>query len=341
MRLVVRCGICSLLALATCRLALSAPPPPPKMTGSLRRSLEELDQAIQDIPGASENIQELRAWLEEARKSVEEDWDLTKANRGLSLLGEAIETELGGKPAKLLAAKLVQRVREVKVFPPVFYPKSGKRVLPDMIRAAVGERLAAQALAARGHAVLFFRLAVDKANEHGFDIVTMKNGKVYFIDNKAFTVGGKVYAASALTSTFAKHLRKMVTKFLEFAEDPERTQPERELYGEAVHAIRSDNYTRAVTNANITSDDRILTGLDPRLQGRPIEFLDLLRSIGERRTIYIREPEYIHLRHGAAQAWYAWAREHFPDDDVNFISPRGRVPPGETVQVLRGEPGSL
>jgi hypothetical protein len=145
-----------------------------------------------------------------------------------------------------------------------------------LVRGNLGERRAAEALAADGHHILSYKPSILGTNQGGIDIVTMRNGVVHLIDNKALTRSGNVGSVSALTDNFAQNLaavRAELTRTLANAGSP----GERQLLQQALNALNSNNFVRAVTNANVTPDNRILRGVTQQLQRQDIQFIDLMR----------------------------------------------------------------
>jgi Holliday junction resolvase-like predicted endonuclease len=132
----------------------------------------------------------------------------------------------------------------------------------------VGERLAVEALAQQGHHILDYKPDIAGTNQGGIDIVTMKDGIVYLIDNKAYRTGRNVGSVSALEKNFEKNLAAVREKFEAFAADPTRNAAQRSRYGAAVEAIDNGNYQKAVATATIAPDGKHSSGLTAGLQGR-------------------------------------------------------------------------
>lgn len=131
----------------------------------------------------------------------------------------------------------------------------------------VGERLAAEGLAQQGHKILSYKPDIKGTNQGGIDIVTIKEGQVYFIDNKAYTTGRNVAAVSALDKNFAQNVAEVRAQFAQYAVDPNRSEAERNLYQQAVDAIDGGNYQKAVTTAGIAPDGKHSPGITPGLDG--------------------------------------------------------------------------
>src|SRR5262249_54284211 len=76
-----------------------------------------------------------------------------------------------------------------------------------------GERLAVDALNQQGHTILDFKPDIKGTNQGGFDAVTMKDGVVNFVDNKAYSTGKNVGSVSALDKNFDQNLAATRQKF--------------------------------------------------------------------------------------------------------------------------------
>jgi len=72
-------------------------------------------------------------------------------------------------------------------------------------RGNLGEKLAAEALAADRYKILYYKPNIEGTNQGGIDIVAMKGGVVYFFDNKALTRAGNISSVSALTTNLAQN----------------------------------------------------------------------------------------------------------------------------------------
>jgi Holliday junction resolvase-like predicted endonuclease len=178
---------------------------------------------------------------------------------------------------------------EPKVTEPAFLPEmedgpprgpssNPAEIAQNLARGNLGERLAADALHADGHTILSYKPDIAGTNQGGIDIVTLKNNKVYFIDNKALTRAGNVSNVSALTTNFDKNMATVRTDFSRFAADTTRSAAERDLFQNAVRSIDSGSYIRAVTNANVAPDTKILSGVSQQLKNQGIEFINVMRK---------------------------------------------------------------
>jgi WXG100 family type VII secretion target len=148
-------------------------------------------------------------------------------------------------------------------------------------RGNLGERLATDALAADGHEILSYKPSILGTNQGGIDMVTMKDGVVYFVDNKALTRSGNVSSVSALTTNFANNQAAVLTE-LRTAISTAGSAQEASVLQSAVDAIEAGNFKRVVTNANMTTNDAILSGVTQNLADQGIEFIDVFQPLGAR-----------------------------------------------------------
>lgn len=146
-----------------------------------------------------------------------------------------------------------------------------------LIRGNLGERLATDALAARGHSVLMYKPDIAGTNQGGIDMVTIHNGVVFLVDNKALTRSGNVSSVSALTTNFTQNLATVRNQIAAMAADATRSAGERQLMQQALDALNSGNFVRAVTNANVAPDNQILSGITQQLQSLGLRFIDVVR----------------------------------------------------------------
>jgi Holliday junction resolvase-like predicted endonuclease len=148
-------------------------------------------------------------------------------------------------------------------------------------RGNLGEKLATEALAAEGHKILGYKPSVLGTNQGGIDMVTIKDGFVHFIDNKALSRSGNVSSVSALTTNFAKN-KDAVLKELKDALARAASKEEKDVLQSAVTAIEKGNYKRVVTNANLTKNDAILSGVSQALKDKGFEFIDVFKPLGSK-----------------------------------------------------------
>jgi hypothetical protein len=144
-----------------------------------------------------------------------------------------------------------------------------------LVRGNIGEKLAADVLATRGHRILSFKPSILGTNQGGIDIVTIENGVVYLIDNKALTKAGNIGSVSALTTNFNQNLASVRRDLQTALAVPGISADEAATLQQAVTAIDNGNYVRAVTNANISRDTQVLTGVTDNLAGQGIQFINV------------------------------------------------------------------
>lgn len=144
-----------------------------------------------------------------------------------------------------------------------------------LVRGNIGEKLAADVLATRGHRILSFKPSILGTNQGGIDIVTIENGVVYLIDNKALTRAGNIGSVSALTTNFNQNLAAVRRDLQAALSVSGISADEAATLQQAVNAIDSRNYVRAVTNANISRDTQILTGVTQNLSDQGITFINV------------------------------------------------------------------
>lgn len=147
-----------------------------------------------------------------------------------------------------------------------------------LARGNFGERAATEALAADGHTILSYKPAIAGTNQGGIDMVTLLNGVVHFIDNKALTRSGNVSSVSALTTNFAKNRAAVVQEFTQYLNDLARPAAERAMFQRAVDNINNGKFVRAVTNANLAPDTAILSDISDKLKKLGLVFMDVMHS---------------------------------------------------------------
>jgi Holliday junction resolvase-like predicted endonuclease len=156
-----------------------------------------------------------------------------------------------------------------------------------LIRGNVGERLAADALASDGHLILMYKPDILGTNQGGIDIVTLRDGVLYLIDNKALTRTGNAASVSALTTNYAKNVAAVGRDLTAMLADPARSAAERDIIRQALQALTSGKVIRAVTNANILVENapivgaklaretKFLSGVTSKLANQGIQFIDV------------------------------------------------------------------
>jgi hypothetical protein len=145
-----------------------------------------------------------------------------------------------------------------------------------LARGNFGERAATEALAADGHTILSYKPDVGGTNQGGIDMVTLRNGVVHFIDNKALTRSGNVSSVSALTTNFAKNRAAVVQEFTQYLNDLARPAAERAMFQRAVDDINKGKFVRAVTNANLAPNTAILSDVSDQLKKLGLVFIDVM-----------------------------------------------------------------
>jgi hypothetical protein len=157
-------------------------------------------------------------------------------------------------------------------------------------QAITGERLAADALAANGHVIIYAPTETKEASQSGFDIVTMKkddSGKnvLYMIDNKAFTTGNDVGRVSALEENREKNIEKLREYLAEYEAKAENDH-QRGVLQEASRLLdRKEDQCFAVTNAAVAKDEKLSKDVSDRLKEKNIEFLDIHNLAEDRETV--------------------------------------------------------
>jgi Holliday junction resolvase-like predicted endonuclease len=146
-----------------------------------------------------------------------------------------------------------------------------------LARGNFGERAAAEALAADGHTILYYKPDIMGTNQGGIDIVSIRNGMVYFIDNKAISRSGNIAEVSALTDNFVQNRAAVIRQFTAYVNDATRPAAERALFRRAIDLINDGKTVRAATNANVARDTRILSGVSQKLRTLRIQFIDVMR----------------------------------------------------------------
>lgn len=200
---------------------------------------------------------------------------LAKELKGLKA---ASKTE--GKAAKS-ADDLAKEAADAKALDDTFKGGKGEgayETTTRLKRGNLGERLATDALAADGHKVLSFKPDIRGTNQGGIDMLTMKDGVVYFLDNKALTRTGNISSVSALTTNFAKN-KASALQSLKTALAAAPTKAERDVLQGAIDTIEAGNFKKVVTNANLTRGDAILSGVTDKLKKEGIEFIDVFQPL--------------------------------------------------------------
>jgi len=156
------------------------------------------------------------------------------------------------------------------------------RTTANLAKGNFGERMAADALARDGHQILYFKPSILGTNQGGIDICSYKDGRVYLIDNKAFTSQGNISSVSSLTTNLAKNIARAERDLAAMAADVTRPAAERQIIRQALTALQQDQYFRVVTNAALTKNADIKTGVTQALARQGIQFIDVFKVTGNR-----------------------------------------------------------
>lgn len=156
------------------------------------------------------------------------------------------------------------------------------RTTANLAKANFGERMAAAALARDGHQILFFKPSILETNQSGIDICSYKDGLVYLVDNKAFTSGKNIDSVSSLTTNLAKSIDDVERDLAAMAADVTRSPDERKIIGETLTALLQQKYVKVVTNAALTENAYISTGVTQALARQGIQFIDVFQVTGNR-----------------------------------------------------------
>jgi Holliday junction resolvase-like predicted endonuclease len=143
----------------------------------------------------------------------------------------------------------------------------------------LGERLAADTLAGDGHTILYFKPDILGTNQGGIDIVTIKDGIVHLVDNKALSRTGNVNSVSALTTNLEQNVTAVLS-YLGRSLAEATSGEQREVLQSAIAAIQAGQVRTVVTNANFAKNGVSVTGVSESLRVKGMKFIDLLRRYG-------------------------------------------------------------
>ncbi len=150
-------------------------------------------------------------------------------------------------------------------------------------RGNIGERLAADWLAENDYEILNYKPRIEDTNKRGIDLVALRDDAVYLVDNKALTRDGNVSSVSALTANLDRNVEDVKQSLIATANELKDHPDELATVRKALDALNEGRYVLAVTNANVTPDDRILSGLTDRLAQQGLTFIDVMNGeSGER-----------------------------------------------------------
>lgn len=149
----------------------------------------------------------------------------------------------------------------------------------NLARGNTGERLATDVLVTRGHTVIDFKPSILGTNQGGIDMVTMKDGVVYLIDNKALSRGGNISSVSALTTNFAQNLRAVRRGLGQKLASHGTVGETRRVLQQAADALDNNSYVRVVTNMNVIAKGKgVTSGVTQNLFDQGIRFIDVVRD---------------------------------------------------------------
>ena len=148
-----------------------------------------------------------------------------------------------------------------------------------LVRGNLGERLATDVLAQRGHKIIDFKPSILGTNQGGIDMVTFRDGVVYLVDNKALSRTGNISSVTALTTNFAQNLRAVRQSIGRQLSSHGTVGEQRHVLQQVADALDRGSYVRAVTNANVVSDAKGFTsGITQTLYDQGIRFIDVVRD---------------------------------------------------------------
>lgn len=145
-----------------------------------------------------------------------------------------------------------------------------------LLKGNFGERLATDILAQKGYKIIFAKPELAGTHQPGFDIVTYHNGRVYFIDNKAYMRDGYIYSAPALTRNFQTNLNRFVAQLNAMMQNKAYNTTSRQLFSLVLKAIAEKRYSKIVTNAAFTPAGKQLKGVSESLKKQGVDFLNVI-----------------------------------------------------------------
>jgi Holliday junction resolvase-like predicted endonuclease len=149
---------------------------------------------------------------------------------------------------------------------------------PSHGRGLLGEKLATETLATKGHAILDYKPDISGTTKGGIDIVTLKGDTLYAVDNKALSRGGNISSVSALTTNYKKNIATVRKQFVDQLKQPGLLEEQKIMLQRAVDAIDNGRVVKAVTNANVVGRNNVtLTGVTKALKDQGIEFIDVFK----------------------------------------------------------------
>ena len=156
-------------------------------------------------------------------------------------------------------------------------PLPEKQFYKPHVRGNLGERLAAEALAAAGYKIVYYKPDLKGTTTPGFDIIAIKDGHLWIIDNKAYAraTGGVLKDVSALTTNYTQNITNLRRDLVSWAQNA--PGPVQNVMAEAQQLLNAGKIKLAVTNATVIVEPGRsgITGIDPALTSKGIQFLDV------------------------------------------------------------------
>jgi len=138
-------------------------------------------------------------------------------------------------------------------------------------RNAIGSRHSLNRLLASPGAPLQSHLRQEMSQRFGHDFSRVRVHHDATAEQSTREFGAKAF-------TVGDHIAFRAGQFSPETLTPNISDAERLVLREAIEAVESGNVVRAVTNANIAPDSRLVTGLTDRLRDEGIEFIDVMQG---------------------------------------------------------------
>jgi len=199
------------------------------------------------------------------------------AVKGAQILKEGIEAAKSGalKPALKEAGVDIESAIDRSMAKPGTGMSSEYLTTEALKKGNFGERMAMDALAKDGHEIVCGKMDIKGTNQGGIDIVTLKDGILYAVDNKAFTTGKNVSSVSALEKNFEQNIGAIRSEFSRYAADPARSELERQRFTQAIDAIDKGNVQKMITTAAFAEDGKMSVGITTKLENKGFIFKDV------------------------------------------------------------------